>query len=87
VHFIPEIQAKLEQMARDTGSRSEELVESMVADFFHEATFAGQTLDQRYDDLESGIVKPIPGNEVFAKLLAKSAARRSGGLERRPSSQ
>ena len=77
VHFPPEVQTKLEQMARDTGRRSNELVENVVTDFFDEITFTRETLDRRYDDLESGRVKLIPGDEVFARLRAKSAARRA----------
>ena len=78
VHFTPDVQAKLEQMARDTGRRSDELVENVVADFLDELALTRDTLDQRYDDLESGKVQPIPGEEVFARLRAKSAARRTG---------
>lgn len=77
VHFTPEVQAKLEQMARDTGRRSDELVENVVTDFFEDFAFTGETLDRRYDDLESGRVQPIPGDEVFARLRAKSTARRA----------
>ena len=77
VHFPPEVQTKLEQMARDTGRRSSELVENVVTDFFDELSFTRETLDRRYDDMESGKVKPIPGDEVFARLRAKSAARRA----------
>jgi predicted transcriptional regulator len=78
VHFPPEIQAKLEQMARDTGSPSDELVKNVVTEFLDELTLTRQTLDRRYDDVESGKVKLIPGEEVFARLRAKSAARRAG---------
>lgn len=77
VHFRPEVQAQLEQMARDTGRPSDELVENVVSDFFEDSVFARETVDRRYDDLESGRVKPIPGDEVFARLRAKSAARRA----------
>lgn len=77
VHFPPEVQAKLEELARETGRRSDELVENVVADFVDEATLIRETLDHRYDDLESGRVKPIPGDEVFARLRARSAARRA----------
>lgn len=77
VHFTPDVQAKLEQMARDTGRRSDELVENVVVDFLDELVLTRETLDQRYDDLESGQVQPIPGEEVFARLRAKSAARRT----------
>ncbi len=77
VRFPPDVQTKLEQMARDTGRRSAELVENVVTDFFDELTFTRETLDERYDDLESGKVNPIPGDEVFARLRARSAARRA----------
>jgi hypothetical protein len=77
VHFTPEVQAKPEQVARDTGSRSDELVADVVSEFFQELSFTRDTLDRRYDELESGRVIPIPGEEVFARLRAKSAARRA----------
>jgi predicted RNase H-like HicB family nuclease len=32
-------------------------------------------LDRRYDELKNATVKPISGDEVFARLRAKSAAR------------
>ena len=79
VHFSPDVQDKLEQMARDTGRRSEYLVENMVTEMLDALVITRQTLDRRYDDLESGRVKPIPGDEVFARLRAKSAARRAVG--------
>jgi hypothetical protein len=69
-------------MARDTGHRSDELVENVVTDFFEDFAFTRETLDRRYDDLESGKVKPIPGDEVFARLRAKSAAAAPGISER-----
>jgi len=77
VHFKPDVQAKLEQMARETGLPSDELMEDAVVGLFDELAYARQTLDRRYDDLESGKAKPVPGNEVFARLRAKSAARRA----------
>jgi predicted transcriptional regulator len=77
VHFKAEVQAKLGQMARESGRPSDELVENVVADFFDDAAFIRETLERRYDDLESGRVRPIPGDEVFARLRTKSAARRA----------
>ena len=35
------------------------------------------TLDSRYDDLKSGELKPISGDEVVARLRARSLARRA----------
>jgi predicted transcriptional regulator len=77
VHFKPDVQAKLEQMARETGLPREVLVEDAVVGLFDELAYTRQTLDRRYDDLESGRVKLISGEEVFARLRAKSAARRA----------
>jgi hypothetical protein len=71
------VQAKLEQMARATGRRSDQLVENVVTDFFDDITFTRETLDRRYDDMEGSKVTAIPGDEVFARLRAKSAARRA----------
>ena len=59
-------------MAHDTARRSDELVENVVADFFEGFAFTRETLDRRYDDLESGRVKPIPGDEVFARLRPRA---------------
>lgn len=78
VHLSPETQAKLDQLARESGRPSEELIEDAVIGMFDELAFARQTIDRRYDDMASGKVKPVPGEEVFARLRAKSAARRAG---------
>ncbi len=68
VHFTPDVQAKLEQMARDSGRRSDELVEDAVIGYFDELASTRETLDSRYDDLESGRVKPIDGETFFESL-------------------
>ncbi len=77
VHFTPEVEAKIEQMAHDSGSRSEDLVKDVLTGFFEEVAFTRQMIDRRYDDLESGRVKLVPASEVFAKISARSAARRA----------
>jgi hypothetical protein len=48
-----------------------------MAGYFDEAMQIRSMLNSRYDDLKSGSVKPIPGEEVFARLRAKSEARTS----------
>ncbi len=64
VHFTPDVQAKLDQMARDTGRPSDELLEDAVAGLFDELAYTREMLDRRYDDLESGRVQPIDGEEA-----------------------
>jgi hypothetical protein len=74
VHVKPEVQAKLDQMVRDSGRPSDELVEDAIIGYFDELAYTREILDRRYDDLESGKVKLISGDEVKARLRAKSAA-------------
>ena len=77
VHLSPDIQAKLDRLASDTGRPAEELIEDMMAGCFVELEQLRGTLDSRYDEIKSGKVKLVPGDEVLARLRAKSAARRS----------
>lgn len=73
----PDLQAKIEQWASDTGRPADELVEDVMAGYFEERAKIRQTLDRRYDDIKSGNVKLIPGDEVEAHFAAKSAARQN----------
>jgi hypothetical protein len=76
VHVRPEVQAKLEQMVRESGRPTDELVEDAIIGYLDELAYTRLQLDRRYDDLENGRVKLIGGDEVRSRLLAKSAARR-----------
>ena len=76
VHFTPDVQAKLEQMARDTGRRSDELLEDAVNGLFDELSYTRELLDRRYDDLETGRVQPIDGEEAYRRLMENTQAQR-----------
>jgi predicted transcriptional regulator len=76
VHLKPDVQPKLEQMARESGRPSEELVEDAVAGYFDELAQTREMLDRRFDDLESGRVKPIDGEEAYRRLMEKTEAQR-----------
>jgi predicted transcriptional regulator len=76
VQFTPDVQAKLDQMARDTGRRSDELVQDAVTGFFDEIAFTREMLERRYRDLETGRVQPIDGEEAYRRLIAKTEERR-----------
>ncbi|MFN7921680.1 MAG: hypothetical protein U0Q16_16385 [Bryobacteraceae bacterium] len=39
------------------------------------------TLDSRYDEIKTGRVKLVPGDEVFARLRARSAQARQATSE------
>jgi hypothetical protein len=78
MHFTdPDILSKLEQWATDTGRPPQELVEDVMAGYFDELAQEQQTLDSRYDDVKSGKVKLIPGEEVRAYFNEKFASQRS----------
>jgi predicted transcriptional regulator len=76
VHFTPETEQKLKDLATQSGRGTDELVEDAMAAYFADAAEIRDMLDSRYDDLESGRVKPIPGDEVEAYFREKSAAAR-----------
>ena len=77
VQFEPDVQAKLDQMARESGRAAAELVKDVVAGYFDELAGTREMLNSRYDDIKSGRVKLIPGDEVFARLREKSEALRA----------
>ena len=81
VNFNPELQAKLEKLSTETGRPTVELVEDVVAGYFDELVETRRMLDSRYDDLKSGRVKPIDGEEFFEGLR-----RREEQLLKKPGS-
>ena len=77
VHFTPDVQAKLDRLTLDTGRSPDELLQDAFLGYFDELAGLRQTLDSRYDDLKSGRVKPVSGDEMKRRLRARSAARRA----------
>jgi len=75
VHFTPETEKKLQDLPAQAGRGTAcELVQGVIDEYFADLAQTREMLDRRYDDLESGRVKPITGDEVIARLRAKSAA-------------
>jgi predicted DNA-binding protein len=63
VHFTPETEKKLKELAAQSGHRTaDELVRDVVDGYFDELAQTRDMLDSRYDDLKSGKVKPVRGN-------------------------
>jgi predicted transcriptional regulator len=71
VQFTPDVQAKLDKLATDTGRAPGQLVEDVIAGYFDELTQTREMLNSRYDDLKSGRVKPIDGEEFFEGLCRR----------------
>ena len=77
VNFAPDLQARIDQLVTETGRAPKKLLEDAMAGYVAELVETREMLDGRYDDLKSGRMKPIPGDEVISRLRAKSAARRA----------
>ena len=76
VRFAPETEKKLKDLSAQSGRGTDDLVEDAMAGYFHEVLELRERLNSRYDDLKSGRVKPISGDEVEAYFREKSAAAR-----------
>ena len=79
VRVTPEIAKKLQDLAAASGRAPSQIVEDALAGYLKEVASLRKTLDSRYDDLTSGRVKPIDGEEAFRRLHQKGERRRSGG--------
>ncbi len=66
VHFTPETEKKLKDLATQSGRGTDDLLEDVVAGYFDEVIQAREMLDSRYDDLKSGRVKSISRDGVIA---------------------
>lgn len=69
VHFAPDVEKKLNGLAAQSGRGSADaLVQDVVGGYIDELAQTREMLDSRYDDLKSGRVKPIDGEEFFESL-------------------
>jgi predicted DNA-binding protein len=78
VHFPPELEARLNEMAATTGREKSDLVKDATASYLEELSQLRGLLDTRYEDMKSGKVKHVDGEEAFARLRRKSEERHAG---------
>ena len=76
VHLKPETESRLQALAATTGRAADELVEDAMTGYLTELTQVRNMLDGRYDDIKSGRVQPVDGEEAFARLREKNQDRR-----------
>jgi len=76
VHFSPELEGRINELALLSGRTADELVQDAVAGWFDELADTRNMLDRRYDDIESGKVKLIPNDEIEAYFREKSEKAR-----------
>ena len=75
----PELEKRLAAAAAQAGRPADDLAQDAIAGYLTELAETREMLDSRYDDIESGSVKFIPGEEAFARLHERIDARRNGG--------
>ena len=68
MHFAPDLQAKIDQLVIETGRTPDKLLEDAMAGYVPELAETRGMLNSRYDDLKSGLVKPIDGEAFFESL-------------------
>ena len=77
VHFTAETEKKLKELAAQSGrGTADELVRDVVEGYLDELAQTREMLSDRYDNLKSGRMRPIPGEEIVAHFREKSAAAR-----------
>ena len=69
VQFTPDVEKKLNDLAAQSGRGSAStLVQHVIEGYFDELAETREMLNSRYDDLKSGRVQPIDGEEFFESL-------------------
>jgi predicted transcriptional regulator len=76
VHLAPDVEKKLNDLALQSGRGTDELLQDALAGYLDELARTRDMLNSRYDDLKSGKVKLIDGEEAFARLKARTEAER-----------
>jgi predicted DNA-binding protein len=77
IEIKPAQEAKIDNLAAATGRVKADILEEVIESYFYELEGVRELLDGRYDDIKSGRVKPLAGEEVFERLRRKSAERRT----------
>jgi hypothetical protein len=76
VHLTPETEKRLKDLAAQSGRGTDDLVEDAMVGYFDELSQVRETLDRRYDEMESGKVEGVDGEEAYRRLMEKTQARR-----------
>jgi predicted DNA-binding protein len=72
IHFRPETESRLRELAQKTGRAANDLIEDAMAGYLEELAQLRITLDNRYDDLKSGRVQAVDGEAGFKGLRRKN---------------
>jgi predicted DNA-binding protein len=76
VRFTAETEKTIRQLAADSGQATDDIVEDAMVAYIKKLGDLRQTLDSRYDDIKSGKVKLISGDEIEAYFAQKGNSDR-----------
>jgi hypothetical protein len=65
VHFRPETESRLTDLASKCGRTPDDLLEDALAGYLRAVAEVREMLDGRYDEIKSGRVKPVDGEGFF----------------------
>jgi predicted DNA-binding protein len=68
VHLKRETELRLHDLASKSGRPTDDLIEDAMTVYLAEVTELRSTLDGRFDDIQSGRVKPVDGEAFFEDL-------------------
>ncbi len=73
IRLKPETESRLNELASRSGRPADELVEDAMAAYLTEVADVRNMLDSRYDDIQSGRVKPVDGEAFFEDLRRRES--------------
>jgi predicted DNA-binding protein len=76
VNFAPDTEKKLNELAAQSGGTADGFVRDVVEGYLDESMEIQAMLDSRYDDLKSGKVQLVAGEDVESYFRGKSNAAR-----------
>jgi predicted DNA-binding protein len=68
VRLKPETESRLHELASKSGRPTDDLVEDAMAGYLGEVAEVRGMLDNRYDEIKSGRVRPVDGEAFFESL-------------------
>jgi predicted transcriptional regulator len=75
LHLKPETLSRLQALAAQTGRSPDELVEDAMAGYLQETAQVRETLDNRFDEIQSGKVQPVDGEAFFEELRSRRPSK------------
>jgi predicted DNA-binding protein len=75
VKLTPETESRLQELAKSTGRAPDELVEDAMPGYLAELAGIAQHTGSSVDQIKSGKVQPIDGEDAFTRLRNKNHSR------------